>query len=141
MEEMVVKYARLRRGGGRMSGDAGTHAMCEEGKLMARDAPSMCASLGRVESELAAFPGRPQHGTPREGSGLLSMQPVGFTPRCSTEAHLSKEGLTMYRPAKFLTMYRPAKILTMPLAISLYIEQNPSRTLVFYSFCSRKNFL
>ena len=28
------------------------------------------------------------YGTPREGSGLLSMQPVGCTPWCSTERML-----------------------------------------------------
>ena len=51
--------------------------------------PSRCAALGRVTPELVGLPGKAKHGTPREGSGSLSMQPVGCTPWCSTDAHLN----------------------------------------------------
>ena len=48
--------------------------------------PSMCAALGRVEPELMGLSGRTQHGKPRLVSGSLSIQPVGSTPWCSTDA-------------------------------------------------------
>ena len=42
--------------------------------------------MGRVEPDLVDISDRPYHGTPREGSDTLSMQPVGYTPWCSTDA-------------------------------------------------------
>ena len=47
--------------------------------------PSRWPALGRVEPELVGLPGRPDHRTPREGSGSLSMHPVGYTPSCSMD--------------------------------------------------------
>ena len=38
-----------------------------------------------VEPELVGLPGRPEHGTPRVGSGSLSMQPVSCTPRTQAD--------------------------------------------------------
>ena len=39
-------------------------------------------SLGNVESELVGLPGK---ALAQEDSGSLSMQPVGYTPWCSTD--------------------------------------------------------
>ena len=36
------------------------------------------------------FRGRPLHGTPREVSGSMSMQPVGYTPWCTTDAVINE---------------------------------------------------
>ena len=37
---------------------------------------------------MVGLPEKAYHGTPREGSGSLSMQPVGCTPWCSTDARM-----------------------------------------------------
>ena len=34
----------------------------------------------------SVFLDRPKQGTPREGTGSLSIQPAGYTPWCSTDA-------------------------------------------------------
>ena len=69
----------------RMSGDAGAFPEC---KVITDD----IRSHRRPEAQLwvgsswnySVFLERPYHGTPREGSGSLCMQPVGYTPMCST---------------------------------------------------------
>ena len=61
-----------------MLGDAGAFPECEViHQLHPIASPSRCTALCRVES---VFLERPLHGTPREGSCSLSMQPVGCTP-------------------------------------------------------------
>ena len=45
--------------------------------------PSKCTAQGRVESELV---GHSEHRRPRHGSGSSSMQPIGCTPWCPTDA-------------------------------------------------------
>ena len=50
---------------------------------------SRCTAQGRVEPELVGFPGKALTWAPREGSGSLSMQPVSYTPWCSTDAMVS----------------------------------------------------
>ena len=80
-----------------MSGDAGAFPECVGNTLITPDRPpSRCAVLGRVEPELVGLPGKAKHGTPREGSGSLSMQPVGCTPWCSTDALAGVVGLKTF---------------------------------------------
>ena len=54
--------------------------------------PFRYVTQGRVES---VFRGRSQHGTPREASGSMSMQPVVCTPWCSTDAVALSAGLVI----------------------------------------------
>ena len=60
---------------------------------------------------MVGIPGKALHGTPREGSGSLSMQPVGCTPWCSTDALLIVE--QRHRLHLSSTVYVPALSLTL----------------------------
>ena len=44
-----------------------------------------CGAVVQVELEMVSLPGNSSHRSPREGSGSLSMQPVGCTLWCSTD--------------------------------------------------------
>ena len=46
---------------------------------------------------MVGLPGKASHGTTREGSGSLSMQPIGCTPWCSTDAKIGVERLSQER--------------------------------------------
>ena len=82
-EVVVVKYVEQRKEWSQ-SGDAGALPECEMKKLMTP--LSMCAALGGVELELFVFLRRHLHWMLQEGHDSLSIQPVGCTPSCSTDA-------------------------------------------------------
>ena len=82
MEFVLDKHAGQSQVVGRMSRDAGAFPVC------------VGAVLGRVEPELVGLPGKTYHGTPREGFGSSSMQPVGCTPWCSTDATSTSDNNT-----------------------------------------------
>ena len=69
-----------------MSGDVGALPECVVKILMIPDHIAFqIVGLGRIEPELVGLQGRPYLGTPREGSGSLSRQPVECTQWCSTD--------------------------------------------------------
>ena len=75
MELVLGTYAGQSQVVGRMSADAGAFPECVGNTLITPDRTTI-----HVEPELVGLPGKAYHGMPREGSGSLSMQPVGCTP-------------------------------------------------------------
>ena len=79
----LLVCVRDKAGVGHMSRDAGAPPECEVETQTA--STSSCAALCRVEQKWAGLPGRALAWAPQEGSGSLSMKPVGCTPLCFSD--------------------------------------------------------
>ena len=70
---------------GRMLGDAGAHPDCDMMTPITPDHTIFQVCNSGSSRDWSVFLGRPKHGTPHEGFGSLSLQPVGYTPWCSMD--------------------------------------------------------